>query len=256
MRADERDHRLGRRACLGLDVPAQRSHDVARRAEVGEDPSREAERVDDVVGPLPAMDVEQPGGRGVRDLGHPDAGQPVPEQVGDQQEGPGGGQLGRSAIRRELVDRVERQELETGPGIELDRRHEGMNGGHSTLRPLIAVVVRVAEERAPLVEQAVVDRPRVEPDADQAARRPDRLAEAQQDLAVEAQDVPMEAVRQSDRLVGEAVDLGQLQVARPDPPDHHSPARRAEIDGRDEPADHRRKAAATPASTGMWSPVV
>ena len=41
-----------------------------------------------------------------------------------------------------------------------------------------------------------------------------------------------------------------------DPADHHPAARRAEVDGRDEPAGHRRKAAATPASTGMCSPVV
>ena len=46
------------------------------------------------------------------------------------------------------------------------------------------------------------------------------------------------------------------RVVGPDPADHHPAARRAEIDGRDEPGGHRRKAAATPASTGMCSPVV
>ena len=66
----------------------------------------------------------------------------------------------------------------------------------------------------------------------------------------------MEPVGQPDRLVREAVDLGQLELVGADPPDHHPAARRAEIDGRDEPAGHRRKAAATPASTGMCSPVV
>ena len=47
----------------------------------------------------------------------------------------------------------------------------------------------------------------------------------------------MEAVGQPDRLVREAVDLGQLAARRRrDPADHHPAARRAEVDGRDEPA--------------------
>ena len=68
----------------------------------------------------------------------------------------------------------------------------------------------------------------------------------------------MEPVGQPDGLVGEAMDLFELEVVRPDPTDHHPPARRAEVDGRDASAvrSHRRKAAATPASTGMWRPVV
>ena len=55
----------------------------------------------------------------------------------------------------------------------------------------------------------------------------------------------MQAVRQAHRLVREAVDLGQLELVRPDPPDHHPAARGAEVDGGDEPPlGHRRKAAA------------
>ena len=61
---------------------------------------------------------------------------------------------------------------------------------------------------------------------------------------------------QPDGFVRETVDLYQLQCLRGDSSDHDPAARRAEIDGRDEPGGHRRKAAATPASTGMWSPVV
>ena len=122
--------------------------------------------------------------------------------------------------------------------------------------PLVAVVIRIAEQRAALVDQAVVDRPRVEPDADQPRGRPSRLAQPGQDLAIEPEDVPVEPVGQPDGLVREAMDLGQLEVVRADPADHHPTARRAEVDGRDEPAGHRRKAAATPASTGMWRPVV
>ena len=66
----------------------------------------------------------------------------------------------------------------------------------------------------------------------------------------------MQAVGKADRLVGEAMDLGQLELVGSHPADHHATARGAKIDGRDEPAGHRRKAAATPASTGMCNPVV
>ncbi len=65
-----------------------------------------------------------------------------------------------------------------------------------------------------------------------------------------------ETVRERDRVVREAVDLGKLELVGCDPADHHPAARRAEIDGGAEPASHRRNAAATPASTGMCRPVV
>ena len=66
----------------------------------------------------------------------------------------------------------------------------------------------------------------------------------------------MEAVRKPHWIVREPMDLGQLELTRAYPTNHDAPARRTEVDGRDEPAGHLRKAAATPASTGMWSPVV
>ena len=122
-------------------------------------------------------------------------------------------------------------------------------------RPPVTVVVWIAEQAPGLVHQAEVHAPRVDPDAGQAVC-PGRLAQPAEHLAVEPQDVPVEAVREPDGLVREAMDLAQLELVRRDPPDHHPAARRAEVDGRDEPGGHRRKAAATPASTGMWSPVV
>ncbi len=66
------------------------------------------------------------------------------------------------------------------------------------------------------------------------------------------------------RPVGEAVHLGELQHVRvdADPRDHHATGGGAEVDGHDPDGPgptrraHRRKAAATPASTGTCSPVV
>ena len=69
--------------------------------------------------PRPAVDVEQAGGRGVRALGDAAPDEPEAEQVRDQQHRPRGVERRRAARRRELVDRVERQELEPGPCVQL-----------------------------------------------------------------------------------------------------------------------------------------
>ena len=121
--------------------------------------------------------------------------------------------------------------------------------------PAVTVVVRVAEQAPRIVHEAEVHAPRVDPDAGQVVS-PGRLAQAAEHLAVEPQDVPVEAIRKPDRLVREAMDLAQVELVGRDTTDHHPAARRAEIHGRDELGSHRRNAAATPASTGMWSPVV
>ena len=202
------------------------------------------------------MDVQQRGRRGVRDLRDADAGQPVAEQVGDEQHRPRGLERRRAAGRCQLVDGVERQELEAGPRVELGARHDLVDWFHGRRRPVVAVVIRLPEQPPLLVQQPVVDAPRIDPDADRTVARPGDLAQSAEDLVVEPQDVPVEPVGQPHRVVREAADLGQLEGVRADPADHHPAARRAEIDGRDEPGGHRRKAAATPASTGMCNPVV
>ena len=59
-----------------------------------------------------------------------------------------------------------------------------------------------------------------------------------------------------DRLVREPMDLLEREATVLDPADDDPAARRAEVDRDEDAVGHRRKAAATPASTGMWSPVV
>ena len=74
----------------------------------------------------------------------------------------------------------------------------------------------------------------------------------------------MQAVSGADRLVGEPVDDLDVEPVRSDPAEDDAAAGGAEVDGRDGTAGlspglvvvHRRNAAATPASTGMCSPVV
>ena len=122
---------------------------------------------------------------------------------------------------------------------------------------VVAVVHRGAEQRAVGVEQAVVDGPGVDADAVHLAR----LTQSGEDLAVEPDDVPVQGVADAHRAVAEAVHLGELETCRPaHPRPDDPPGRGAEVDGGDGDAvggrAHRRKAAATPASTGMCRPVV
>jgi hypothetical protein len=79
----------------------------------------------------------------------------------------------------------------------------------------VAVVPRIGDEHAVAVEQPEVDAPRVDADARRRLRFPSGGgAQPLEDLAVQPQDVPVEAVGQSDRLVGEAVDLVEAQLTR------------------------------------------
>ena len=110
------------------------------------------------------------------------------------------------------------------------------------------------------VEQAVVDGPGVDADARQPGTAAGR-GEAGEDLAVQAGDVPAQVSVEADRPVREPVDLVEVERVLADPADARParwtrrgrPRRRR---GRARRARHRRNAAATPASTGMCSPVV
>jgi len=112
--------------------------------------------------------------------------------------------------------------------------------------------------------EGIVDSPRVDADAEQAGLGPDGLAQSFEDVAVELKGVPVQAVGGAHRLVGEPVHDLDVEPVRSDPAEDDAAAGGAEVDGRDGTAGrgpgvvvvHRRKAAATPASTGMCSPVV
>nr|BFF15039.1 hypothetical protein GCM10025699_63420 [Microbacterium flavescens] len=120
-------------------------------------------------------------------------------------------------------------------------------------------------EQPPVAEQRVVDGPRVDADRDQVGLVAHGGGEPRGDRPPEAEDVPVQAdptrassapaLGHGDRVVREPGDVPQPDAVAVGPAEHDPAARRAEVDGRDRPA-HRRKAAATPASTGMCSPVV
>ena len=179
----------------------------------------------------PPLGAQQAGRGRVRLLGARLAGEPEAEQVGDQQGGVG--EL--EEVRRlggELVQRVEREELQPVAGVELGVRHPLVHAVDAALGAGVAVVERVAEQ-APVPEQAVVDRPRVHADAaDRRARRGTPRA-GRSSRRRRARGCSSAGRRRSAP--------GRSGSARPRSPRacrgrrgrHDPPARRAEVDRRD-----------------------
>ena len=228
-------------------------------------------------GPLPRDGVEEPGGGGVGGLGAALAGQQEPDEVRDEQRL----QPVQFRLRGELVDRVERQELQPGGGVEPGRIEFLVDPGDGGTGPVIAVAERRRDQVAGGVDQPVVHGPGVDPDAGDAlaAGRGRRGGgrEPGEDLGEQRVEVPAEAAVELLDPVGEPVhglQLGPRPTGTARDPAQDDPARGgADVDcgestagtnrrtGRRRPplmvsGAHRRKAAATPASTGMWSPVV
>ncbi len=227
-------------------------------------------------GPLPRDGVEEPGGGGVGGLGAAPARQQEPDEVRDEQRL----QPVQFGLRGELVDRVERQELQPRGGVEAGRVEFLVDPGDGGTAAVIAVAEGRRDEFAGGVDQAVVHGPGVDPDAGDAltAGRGRRGGgrEPGEDLGEQGVEVPAEAAVELFDAVGEAVhrlQFGPLPTGTARDPAEDDPARGgADVDSDKDTAGeqaaagwcgirwwrraHRRKAAATPASTGMWSPVV
>ena len=196
----------------------------------GEQPRREAGPLHQPHRPGPGPDIVELRGGRVGQLRADLAGEPVGEQVGDQQQGPGRGQLRRPRGRGELVDRVDRQLLHPGGRVQLLGWDLGEHLRDHALGPRVPVVHRVAEQRAAAVEQAVVHAPGVDAHAGQV-EGPRRGPQPVQHLPVEPQDVPVQGAQHADRDVREPVGLMQLQLAGATWPDHDPAAGRAQVHG-------------------------
>ncbi len=245
----------GRQAGAGGDLGQQGADHVAGLAQARQQPCGYADPLGEPGGPGARTHVVQLGRGGVRRLGPHLSGEPQADEVRDEEEARGGGEVG---LRRELVDRVERQVLQARHGEQLlvaDRAADPLDDGRG---PVVAVAVGVPEQVARRVDQPVVDSPRVHPDArDRPGCRGG--GQAGQDLLAQPTRVPVQrAVRGRDGAVGEAVHLDEVEAAGTDGTDHHPAAAGADVDRGDAQHRHRqrRNPAATPASTGTCRPVV
>jgi hypothetical protein len=172
------------------------------------------------------------------------AGELEPDEVGHEQEGVR--EVEASArivlLGGELVQRVEGQELQAVPAIELVERCDGVHRLDARRRALVAIVERLAEH-AVGTEEGVVDSPRVHADGGDVGRLAERLREARRDAAIQAGHVPVQARDEPNRIVAEAGDLPDLEgacAATVDAAEDDPSARRAEIDRRDGARTHGR----------------
>ena len=266
-----RAHRHQRRPGRGADVPAQPPHHVPGFDEFGQqaprgDPETLRQQVQAAVGPPPEAHVHQAGGGGVGQLGDPFPRQPVAEQVGDEQQVPGRCQLGAPGGGGELEERVEGLDLEAVRRVEVDRWAVGEDPFGNPVGAAVPVVHRVARQGTVGVEQAVVHRPGVDADRGQALAL-GGPPQSGGDPGEERQNVPVQDLalprRDGDRCVGEPGHLLGPQPGSVEGPGDHPSAGGTQVDRRvhghrprPSPGAHRRKAAATPLSTGTWSPVV
>ncbi len=163
----------------------------------------------------------------------------------------------------ELVQRAEREVLEPVDLVQLVGVDEVVDPPHRRIGAGVAVGDRVGEQAAAGIEQAVVHRPRVDADRldgrELAAERPQAVA----DLVVQPADVPPQVpvglahpVREAVHRVERHRRSGGVRVD--DTGDDAAPGG-ADVDSGEDAGRHggqRRNAAATPASTGTWRPVV
>ena len=112
--------------------------------------------------------------------------------------------------RQELIDRVERQELQAGDLVDPLARDEPERGLDHAVGPGVAVVDRVAQQGVARGRPGRSRRPRYRRRRRRARRRSrGRLAQGRLDLVEEPGEVPVERVEHPDRPVGEPVDLLQ-----------------------------------------------
>ncbi len=235
--ADGDDGEPGWQAVVGRHLVVDGTEGEARfphrRQEAGWDPRR----VRQFGRPAAGADVEQLGGGGVGDLGDAFAGQPVAQQVRDEQERPGVVELGAAGPRPQLDEGVDRHELDAGDVVDPFGRDVVEQFGQDVLGPGVPVVEGGAQQGPLCVQQAVVHRPGV--DADAGQRRPAELGgggEAAQRPLVEAEDVPVQsghpgAVHGADGVVGEPGRLGDGELTAADPAQQHPAAGGAQVHG-------------------------
>lgn len=131
-------------------------------------------------------------------------------------------------------------------GVHLDSDHMNIEES-DMMSPVLA-----CGQHPLLAQQGVVDGPGVHADRHHVAC----AGQPVQGSAVEREQIPVQTVGQPDRAVRKPERLREPQPTGSDLPDDDTTAGRTEVDRSVEGGAHRRKAAATPPSTGMCSPVV
>ncbi len=179
-------------------------------------------------GPLPGSWIVKLARAGVGLFDPRHSAEEVIESVGDQQQLAGPGQsFGR--FRAQLVDRVQRHELDAGLVEDGFSIHFGLDVRHAPGRARVAVVERGRDQLSPGIEQEIIHAPRIGADAGngEAVRR--GFLQAGLQLLKQLGNVPVQRVARFDRRVGKPMDLLERQFCFRQRPEHEPAALGAQI---------------------------
>ena len=192
---------------------------------------RDAEALQQVVGPVARTRVEALRRRRIRELARPCPAEPVVKKVGDEQEPLGIVErpIGLQRHRGQLEDRVDRHQLDAGPLVELPRRDARVHTRDGFGPPRVSVVHRAMDQLPCRVDQPEVDGPGIDGDRVERGLSCCR-AEAVRRLLEQALDVPAQGSVLLDRRVLEAVYLFDGQAAAVERTDGDAAALGAEVD--------------------------
>src|SRR5438128_11788362 len=104
-----------------------------------------------------------------------------------------------------LEERVEAHELNAGLPEDLVAWHPGKSLFHDLLGMRIAVMPRIAEQHVATTKQGKIDAPGIDAETIELAVLGAGEAQRILHFVKQAQDIPIDAVGQSDAAVGEAV---------------------------------------------------
>ncbi len=217
--------------------PPPRAHLGSRREDGGQARAGESDRSAQLRGPVAGRQVEEPGGAGARALRHDLTGQVRDDEFGEHDDVRGARELLR-VVRGQLEDRVDRQELHARQLVE-PTLADPLDDAAVAARPRVAVRDRRLQELTVLVEQPVVDAPRVDPDR---RDRADGERAVEPDVELRQQAVPLPTEHTSvvrARRVRHAVDDVDVRWAVTELDAAHPHRGRAEVDGGDGDAQRR-----------------
>ena len=223
----------GRAAYRPAHRGLKRAEDRSRLDQRRQQARRHVELAEQVDRPLAPSRVHHLRRRRARVFRPQVAGEPVVQDVGNRSQLHRRVQQPRGGARRrdQLIERVEREELDPRDVVDARPRHAREDVLHDAVGPRVPVVVGIGQEVPVLPDQPVVAAPGVDADAFQA-RPPGRdLLERPLHVQPEPGDVPIERAVHADRFVGETADFREPEHPRPEMPRHRASTLSTKVEG-------------------------
>ena len=155
--------------------------------------------------PIPRPGIDALTGRRVGELARLAAAQPEVQEVGHHQQGLRPLQLWIIVNHhgQELVQGVDRHELDPGGGVDFLARHAAKSLIQHALCTPVAIVIGVADQLVGAVQQRKIHAPGVQADPGRTMSIAGAAAQSVGDLTEQPQDVPVQMTGDLDRAVRE-----------------------------------------------------